>query len=282
MVPVGVIDRCLGSQWRAGFEAIDSRHYIGCALILSQIYAPLVMVLVGRGMSRLGHAGLDAARLYFGRRARFVWLLRSLFPELIAAGLLIFALALGNFAVPHVLQCPLYPMYIYLRMSNYLDQAGAARASIPLVLLALSATTAFVVLERRHRYVDGGAARSSLARQPRLLTWVFGGALLVFTFFVILLPVGALVYECRSVPHFLGAIGDALPETFTTLSVAGIATVLACGLGLGCGYYYSRPRYLPLTLLTMAPGGASGARDWPGVRPLLSPSTIARCFLAGG
>jgi ABC-type Fe3+ transport system permease subunit len=251
--PGGIVDRCLGSSWRSVPGAIDGGHYIGTTIVLSQIYTPLAMVLIGRGMARLGHAGFDAARLYFSAPARITWMLRSLAPEIIAAALLTFALAIGNFAVPNVLQCRLYPTYVYLRMSNYLDQAGAARAAAPLVSIALAATTAFVIQERRRRYVDGHVARTSLARAPRPLTWVFGGFLLIYSSLAILLPIGALVYECSSFSRFVAAVQEALPETFNTLCLAVAATLAACGLGLTCGAYYARPRFLPLTLLTMAP-----------------------------
>ena len=235
--PGGVVDRSLGDAWRIPVELLTAGHFVPTAIVLSQIHTPLAMVLTGRGMARLGHSGFDAARLYFTGQAHVLWVLRAIRPEIVAAALLTFALVIGNFAVPHVLQCPLYPMQIYLRMSNYLDHTGAARASLPLVAVAWVATTLFVLEERRHKYVETNLARLRVARGPRPRTWFFGAIVLLYTLLTIALPIGALVYECSTVSRFLAAAQDAVPETLNTLCVASAATVLACGLGLACGAY---------------------------------------------
>src|SRR6185437_8905679 len=121
--PGGLVERWCGDGWRPWLAALNRGGYAATVLVLAEILAPLAMLLVGRGMARLTAGGFDAARLSLTRVRLARWLVGALRPELTAAFLLCFALALGNFAVPHVLQCRLYTIEIFFRLTNYLDPA---------------------------------------------------------------------------------------------------------------------------------------------------------------
>jgi iron(III) transport system permease protein len=112
-------------------------------------------------------------------------------------------------------------------MTNYLDPNGAFVAATPLLVIALSAALLMAISERRVALVS---------HQPRAagsLGWIAGrwaARLLLGTYFVaiVLLPMTALLVECRSPAHFLVAVRDAAPEARSTLTIALGATAVAC------------------------------------------------------
>ena len=137
--PGGVVESFGGSAYRFLFGQSRS-HYLAAVLILTQIHVPLTTLLIARGLGRLPNAGFEAARFFLRPAPLIVWMLRVIAVELGAAFLLASCLAFTNFAVPHVVQCRLYPVEIYLRLSNYLDHAGAARMALPMLFVSLVAT----------------------------------------------------------------------------------------------------------------------------------------------
>ncbi len=148
----GLMEHQLGDAWRPALAWLDPDQYVATTLVLAQVHAPLAMLVLMRGFSRLQFAGLEAARLFFHQRGKLRWMLTALRLELFAAYLLVFAMALGNFAVPHAMQCRLHIIEVYLRSANYLDQWGALLAALPLAGLALVAAAGFALLDRGTSY----------------------------------------------------------------------------------------------------------------------------------
>jgi ABC-type Fe3+ transport system permease subunit len=242
-------------------------------MVLAQIHAPLAMLLIGRGLGRLHLTGLEAARLHLRGRQLVGWMAGAVRREIVAAFLLGLALSLGNFAVPHVMQCRLYPIEIYMRLANYHDQAGALSASLPLVGLVLLAAGLMAVAWRRSDRVLPSVAMPSAWPLGRW-TWLAGLSLFVYFGLVILLPLAALVYECRSPGDFLAEVRAAAPETENTLWIAAAAALAACVAGLIVGTWSARRRHrladlaaiVPIGLPAMVVGLAYSRfyhHDWP-------------------
>ncbi|MBN2578165.1 MAG: iron ABC transporter permease [Pirellulales bacterium] len=251
----GLMERWCGGGWRALAGLSDNGHYLATLLVLAEIHAPLAMLLVSRGLARLQHAGFDSARLLLSPSALVRWTAAAVRPEMAAAFLLTFALSLGEFAVPDVLQCPLYSVEIFLRVVNYFDHAGAARAALPLLVLALLATGGMTVVERRRGYVSDVP---SPARTPWRLgkkIWLVGGLLGLYLLATSLLPLAAMIYEVQSPACFWAAIGDAAEETRNTLEIALAAGLLACLAGIVMGLWSADRGGLAAGLLAMTPLG---------------------------
>jgi iron(III) transport system permease protein len=229
--PGGLMERWCGDAWRPWLAALNSGGYAATVLVLAEVLAPLAMLLLGRGMVRLTAGGFDAARLSLapGRLAR--WLVGALRPEIGAAFLLCFALALGNFAVPHVLQCRLYTIEIFFRLTNYLDPAGAVVAAWPLLATSLIVAAAIAYGERGADHADARALPEAPPIELGWRVWPVAAALLVYLSLSCLLPVAATVDQCRSWGDFVGALRAAAPETANTLRIASVAATLAAGAG---------------------------------------------------
>lgn len=257
--PGGLAERALGDGWRPLLVQLNSGHYLATVVVLAQIHAPLAMLIVGRGLSRVHLAGFEAALQCLPRRRLLRWLLGAVRGELTAAFLLAFALGLGNFAVPHVLQCRLYAIAVYERMTNYLDATGAAWAAIPLLLPTLIAAGLMAVSE-------GGAVYATAVPQRRLRVrlgrraWLAGGLLVLYLGLTTGLPLAATVTACQSWSHFLTALREAAPETENSVAIGLGAAAVACAGGL-----------------IMAAGIAGRARSWlnvAGMLPLGVPALI--------
>jgi iron(III) transport system permease protein len=221
----GLAHRWLGGAWPAWPEVLCRGRYAACAFVLAQVLVPVPMLLGMEGVRRLSAAAILAARLIPCRLRRFAWYGGAIRQELAGAWLLCLALGLGNFAIPHVLQCRLYTIEVYMRQTNYLDPAGAAGQAVLLVGPALATAVWLAWLERGREY----ATLEQLATGPVL---VFGrgrylalAGVAAYTLLVAGLPIGALAAECRSPAHFFSAVREAMVETHTTLWIAGLAGV---------------------------------------------------------
>ena len=226
--PGGLLDRWLGDALRPWLSRLNVGHYLSTVLVMAQIYAPFAMLFAGRGIQRLHHAGSEAAQLFIPPRRRLLWTIVALRAELAAVWCLIFAVALGNFAVPHVLQCRLFVIDIYMRAANYLDHFGAMVASLPIVGVCAAAVLAVTVIDSRTAS-PGGQIFKQPQRNSETLGWLPKLAATCYFLLAVVLPIVALVYECRSVSQFVAAVRDAGPETRNTLWLATTVAMLAVG-----------------------------------------------------
>ena len=247
----GLLERWLGDGARPLLNRWNTGQYAATSLVLAQIHAPLAMLLIVRGLRGLHQAGLEAARLSLTPWQLARWMMRGLRLELAAAWLLALALGLGNFAVPHVLQCKLYTVEIYMRNANYLDQVGALAYSTPLLLMALIAAGLVGLMDRRASFALGtaGGQQASLLGSQR---WLVLSLLAGYLTAVGLLPLAALIYECRSLTNFMAALKAAAPEMENTLLISAAAAGLAMLGGAVVGVTAARSRWLALESVSVA------------------------------
>ncbi len=265
----GLVERWLGEPWCWARAASDSGNHFATALVLAEIHAPLAMLLLGRGMSRLGASGFDAARLALPPCALARWIAGAIRPEAAAAAALVFAMALGNLAVPHVLQCRLYPIEIYARVSNYLDPLGAFRAVLPLVAVALAGSAVLARTQRR------GAASALPSAPPAVLRlgqrrWIVIAILGAYLSVTTVLPLAALTAECRSPSLFLQTVREASEETGNSLVLAFATSAVALAAGAAVGAWASRAIHAPADG-DLASLGSPAARSGDRLCPLLPP-----------
>lgn len=247
----GLLERWLGEGWRSVLGLGDARHYAATTLVLAQIHAPLAMLILGRGLSRLHHAGLEAAWVMLPPAVLFRWMVGAVRQELAAAWLLTLSLGLGNFAVPHVLQSPLYSVHIYVRLTSYLDLTGALWTSLPLLLIGVLAAGGAGWVE-----AGGSYTTSSPAKFPRKRrVWLPAVLLSLYLAATTLLPLAAMIRECRSPNDWLATVAAAADETENTVWIASAAAVVACAAGLVVGIWTATRRNPALDALSIIPLG---------------------------
>ncbi len=272
--PSGMVERWLGGAWRALFGLCDAGRYQATVVVLAEVHAPLAMLIVGRGMARLHHAGLASARLFLPPAGLARWIVGAVRTELAAAFLLAFALGLGNHAIPHVLQCRLYPVEIYLRMANYLDSGGALWTAVPLLAAAMAAAACLALVERPRGAALAGPAPAQAPIRLGRKTWIVAAPVLAYLGVTTLLPAAAMVAECRSPSLFVEALRAAAFETKNSLWIAGAAALVAAAAGLVAGAAAVRSARAAMHVLVLLPLGVPPIlvglayaqwynRDWP-------------------
>jgi iron(III) transport system permease protein len=251
----GLMERWLGGAWRGVLACSDRGHYLATTLVLAEIHAPLAMLIVGRGMGRLNQAGLEAARLFLSPLALARWIAGAVRPEAMASLLLVLALALGNLAVPHVMQCRLYPIEVYARMANYLDAPGALWTALPLLLATLVAVAGVAVLERRSPAAMATPAPPPVSIPLGRKVWAVAALLAIYLGLTSLLPLAALLVECRSLAFFFEAARTAARETENSLEIGLAASLVAAVAGLIVGVWAAKRTSLAVHLAAIVPLG---------------------------
>ena len=138
----------------------------GAVAILSTLYWPIPMLASFVSWRRIEAAQLDADPLLRG-----MWLFRMLLwpvarPLFSVAALIVFVLALNNFAVPTILQTRVLGAGVWLAYNTHLDAGRALAASVPLILAPLTimliALRADTPWPFRERLADAAAYRRSI------------------------------------------------------------------------------------------------------------------------
>jgi ABC-type Fe3+ transport system permease subunit len=222
----GLVAQIVGEGWNDLYRTITPGKYILTALVFAQITMPLCMLIILRGCRRLQAGGWIAATHYLTRKKMCFWLIRGLRYELITSFMLAFSLNLGNFAVPHALQCRLISIEIYSQAINYLDREGAIAASVLLLAVAMFPALLLALIIRKtktHMQPSETLNSNQKTRGRTLMLVTCIGYVLVFW----LLPVIALFVQCGSVATLWRAIQTSWPEAANSLIIASICAVSA-------------------------------------------------------
>lgn len=231
---------------RLGLGAEFPNTPLMAGLILGLGYTPLVLFAGLTALERLGAGIFDAGRLARGEAATWRRVVLPLTaPFLMAGAGLAFLLSLVEFGVPSLLNQNTVALEVFALIDGYHDLAAAARASLPLWLVA---TLLVLVLAPRVPAILspqlGPTARLLLPRG-----WRVPGALLVTLLSGLLagLPLTVLAVMAGRPQAFLLAWWEAGPDILSSLAVCLPAALAALALGA----WLSGPA--PLILLASPP-----------------------------
>src|SRR2546421_2948703 len=107
------------------------------AWILATMYWPIGLLLVLGAWQRLEPGQLECEPALTGWPFLKWLLVPAAHDALTQAGVIIFVLALNNFAVPALLQVKVFPAEVWVNFNTTFDYAAAIRLSLPLVLAPL-------------------------------------------------------------------------------------------------------------------------------------------------
>ena len=108
----------------------------GTIWVLTLLTWPITLILVRSAWQRLQPADLEADPALTGSGFLRRLLLPAAAGALPQAALLSFVLALGNFAVPSILQTKVLPAEAWVRFNTEFDTAGTLKLSLPLMMVA--------------------------------------------------------------------------------------------------------------------------------------------------
>lgn len=148
------------------------------------------------------------------------------------AALIVLVLALGNFAVPAILQVKVFPAELWVRFSTNFDYLGALALSVPIVLAPL----AVALWLRRTPVVwprlEGPVPAALFRRRLGLLWWGAAVVPMLVALLAVALPVGNLVLAPRTWMELPGAFAAGQGAMLASVGFAGVTATLTVAAGL--------------------------------------------------
>lgn len=225
----------------------------GAVWILALLLWPISLLAILTAWQRLDPCQLESDMAMTGWALLRGLLLPVARTALALAAVLIFVLALNNFAVPAILQVKVFPAEMWVRFNTTFDSLGALRLSWPLVLGPLVLLLVFARREIPWPHLQAPVS-------PKLFRQQLGGAWFwscgACTALVCLLSVGLPLLQILSVKRtwteLPGALAARQSAAWNSLWLAAGSATLSMVIALVAHSRFARPRrvaFSPLKLL---------------------------------
>ncbi len=259
--PVGV--------WR-GVLPLNILSLPGTVLVLTLLLWPIPLLAVWSAWQRLEPAQLEIEPALGGwPLIRFL-----LFPlartAALQAAVLVFVLALNNFAVPAILQVQVFPVEAWIRFNTAFDTAGALGLSAPLILAPLLALIWFSRRGMPWPHVSGTVSAQLFRRQVGP-TWFFLAMplALVLCGLSVAVPLGQILSLRRTWTELGGALAAGQTAVWNSFWFALLGATLVLGMSLAANLPYQGNRR-PWARF----GGFHNAIGWVLWLPFLVPGVL--------
>jgi len=245
--PFLVVNAWLGLLGNVGvlkpWLSLDIYSHGGVAWVLTLMLWPLPCLMCLGALKRLTAEMLDAEPGLCGWPLLRSLLLPMTLPAVLQSGLIVFALAFNNIAVPAILQVKVFPAQFWVQFSTSYNfeltwQYGWAMAALPLALLLLIRGRA-LAWPWESQGVQAEVLRNRLGQALLNLVSV---VVCLFVALSVLLPLGHLLLDTRTWTDLLDAVragGQAIWNSFwysavtaTLVPALGLAAVRWTGLRL--------------------------------------------------
>src|SRR6266576_6678285 len=235
-----------GSEWLFGFG--------GCALVLSSVFIPIVVLLTFASLSNVDRRLEEAARLVAG----WPGVLRRVTLPLSAPGIvfslvLVFLLTMGELSVPSFLRYPVLPVLSFTQFTASYNFGAATAATVPLAAIAFVGVlveSAFL-RDRDYRFRSTGQTLSISLEHWKSLSAV---VIATLCFALVILPLSALFADAFSLAAMHEAMQRAGASIVRSVMYSALAATILMALGFLLGdVMLSRPREQRIVnLLTLA------------------------------
>lgn len=220
----------------------------GCVLVLFSTFLPIVMLLTITYLKTINPHLEEAGRLV-GRWPRVLRQItvRLIMPGVLLGAMLVFLLAMGEFAVPSFLRYDVFPVESFTQFSAFYNFEAATAATIPLGLMTLTLLIFERIFLRGKTYQLRPAGTDDQCPPVPLGSgrpWLFA-IVSVLSLLIVVLPLLALVIESFSLSAFREAFSRAGDSLVRSLTYAAIGASLLAVVGFLCGYLI-HTRSLPL------------------------------------
>ena len=220
------------SGWMSGLPA--------AAIVLGLVLYPIPM-LAAEVALRGVDARLEEAGLLVGTRSHVVRriTLPLVAPQILAASLVVFVLAISDFAVPGLLGVRVYTTEVFTAFAALYDFPRAMVLALPLLLLCVGVgSTASMVMHAAptvgRRVTRTGSSLLTISIMAAGVAVVLVGAA------ALALPGAVLVNEASGVRSWLGVVEGSAAAIWNSLLLAGVGATLVVMVAVVVGYAAAR------------------------------------------
>uniref|UniRef100_UPI001FAF2A05 ABC transporter permease n=1 Tax=Geotalea sp. SG265 TaxID=2922867 RepID=UPI001FAF2A05 len=213
----------------------------GAMVVIGLNLFPLAMLATESAAWRVeGH--LEEAAMLVATSNRVFWRITIplISPNIAAAALIIFVLAISEFAVPSLLRVPVFTSEIFTAFAALYEFGAATALAIPLLIMALVSGLGVKMLVG-DRIVSTRRSSGTLFLQwhgPRRFIGILW--LLVVLLVSVLLPLAVLAREAGGMEPVVAAIGGSSGAIINSLSLAVVGAVLIALIAAMLGYGAAR------------------------------------------
>jgi len=258
------------NRWLSGLlglaEPLINLYTIGGVIwVLGLSMFPLVSLIV---MAALEHTSPDFeedARLYASNWQVLCFVTLPLItPALLSAMLIVSILTLGEFAVPSFFAVNVYAVEVFTRFGGFFDFRGGTIASLPLLLIVLTAFALYRWLASQ--WLTAGVEGSQVMTRPLAIgrwRWLAMAFCWFPIILAVVLPLCALAWHAPAVADYTFAWSVAQSEATNSLEFSILAATLAVVLGLPVASLIVRSHARPSTV-----------SEWLTLSSLAVPTTV--------
>lgn len=238
----GIVSRWLGAG------VAEHTHTLlfglpGAALVLITCLTPVVLLLAMAFLRTVPPQLEQAARLEGPWRRVLAGITVPLvLPGVLLGALLVFVIALGEFAVPMFLRYDVYAVESFTRFAAFYQPEAAAAAAVPLglVVLTLVAVERWLLRDRTYEVrLAGSSAEALRAPLGRLRLFVCGGVVVTGAAMVGL-PLGSLAARSADLVAYSQAVARGWDAILRSLAYALTGATVLTLLGFFLGYLIQR------------------------------------------
>lgn len=246
----GIIDK-LFSQSEVIPAFINS--IVGCAFILALAFLPITILFLTNALKNVDQAIEEAAQLEAGKLKVFLHITLPLIrPAILSSSILIFVLAISEFAVPMFLGASVFTTEIFTQFSAFYNYGYAVALSIPLILITLL----IMFFEYRQlRFISFSNIDNNFQRsKPISLAGKKIPAVLFLTaiiFFLVFLPVGIIFYNSFPLTSYAKAFNAAEDGIIISLFNSFVGALLITAFGFICAFLVVRKKKNIFDLIPM-------------------------------
>lgn len=216
----------------------------GCAFVLTLALLPIAILFIQTALTHV-HAEIEAAARLEASRAKIFLLvtLPLIAPALLSSGILIFVLAISEFAVPMFLGVNVFTTEIFTQFAAFYNYDAAVAMSLPLVALTLAAMS-WERARLRESVFAGEESAVLFSSRLSLGRWRFAALSFCWLMFIVavVLPIGLLVAQSLSLAAYRRAFDLAENGIAISLAISAVAATLLVMLGFVTAYLVERRR----------------------------------------
>ncbi len=260
LIPLFISPYIIAVSWADFFILIGiGKDFIyseyGVIFVMSIIYAPLAMIIIGSGLGNLSVVYEEAALMISDYKQTIVKIIIPLLkPAIFSAFILIFVLNLSEFTVPSFLSVNVLTTEIFTQFSAFYNYGAAVANSMILIVISISllmlerfylSDAPFLALNvRSHR-----TKRIALKTIKLPLLFTHAAYLLLSVFIPLIVLIIQSFYSGKS--HFLQALSLLSPDISASVLTATFGAFILLIFGFIFAYLSEREKVKPLNLILL-------------------------------